>query len=126
MLDEKGNIDPAKLKEGFATLPEDKKAGAIKHILDSMFGQEKVSIGVSDKQHITVDSKRTSSDGVPVGMDTLDHIREVITSLGISDPRVFLSTTSVKNIKTYIQSLPIADDLKVKFATEYGIDLQKS
>jgi hypothetical protein len=61
-----------------------------------------------------------------MGVDTLSHIREVIASLGISDPRVFLSTTSVKNIKTYIQSLPIAEDMKTKFAGEYGIDLQKA
>ena len=126
MLDEKWNIDPTKIKEWFAALPEDKKSGAVKHILDNMFGNEKVNIDVSDMKNITVDSQRTWADGVPMGVDTLSHIREVIASLGISDPRVFLSTMSVKNIKTYIQSLPIAEDMKTKFAGEYGIDLQKA
>ncbi|MBX9809534.1 hypothetical protein K2X92_04060 [Candidatus Gracilibacteria bacterium] len=126
ILDQEGNIDPKKIKEGFAQLPEGKKIEAMKHIMNGMFGSDTVGIDISDDKKITVDARTGGGPQLPIGIDVLADIRETMTTLGISDPRVFLSNVSEKNIKKYIQSLPIDDAHKLEYAKNYGIDLLKS
>jgi hypothetical protein len=60
-----------------------------------------------------------NSETTPITLDTFDAVRSMYESLGISDPKIFMSASTTESVKQAIAGLPVSDDQKKEFLTKF-------
>jgi hypothetical protein len=117
-----GNLDMAKLKETFMTLPEDKRSSLLENILNGSLGPYGISTSVKKWWNETVvHSDNVAKWVAPIPLDFFEMIANTMKEIGVGDGKTYLSTNATESTKKFIAGLPISEEKRSEFYAKFGI-----
>jgi hypothetical protein len=108
------------LKTAWARVPSAEQPKVLSEIFAWLFPQDVIQTTVSDSSSVIIHAKPSkNSETTPITLDTFDAVRSMYESLGISDPKIFMSESTTKSVKQAIALLPVSDDQKKEFLSKF-------
>ena len=115
-----GWIDNENIKTAWNKLPSDKKPKILQELLTWVFDKPGVTTTLKNDGSVVVHSE-WGSDTVSITADVFDAIYGMFGDLGISNPKVFMSEVTTREMKSAIEKLPVDAQRKQEFMKRFGI-----
>lgn len=110
------------LKSAWSRVPVAEKPKVLSEIFSSIFPIDTVQTTVwSDTSVIVHSTQMVHPDSAPITMDTFRDIQSMYKDLWITNPSIFMSETTTKSVKKYIENCSISEDQKKLFFKDFNI-----